>query len=157
MKIGNQYIIQFKTLKEGRHSFDFVLDRQFFEAFEQLEVPDGQVEAGVWLNKKSSFMELEVSLKGIIQVRCDRCLDYMDFTVDYSDNLVVRFSENPPEEDDEIIYLHPDDHLLDLKHFFYESISLSIPMRKVHGDDAGSGGCNRDMLEWLRQYGTGGE
>ena len=153
MKFENQYIIQFKGLKEGVHDFDFILGKAFFAEFEYLEVPDGKVKAHIVLTRKTTFLDLDISLKGPIQALCDRCLDYFDMEVDFTGHLLVRFSEQEEEEDDEIIFLHPDDHQLDLKHYFYECISISIPYRKVHPDlPGGHSGCDPEMLKKLKDH-----
>jgi uncharacterized metal-binding protein YceD (DUF177 family) len=150
LKIENQYIIHFKGLKEGVHSFLFTIDKPFFDAFEQLEVPDGHVEVQVELNRKASFLELTIGLKGDLQVLCDRCLGYFTFPVSYTGELVVRFSETRQESGDEVIYLHPYEYQLDLKHYLYECISLSNPLRKVHPElQDGNTGCDPEMLKRL--------
>jgi uncharacterized metal-binding protein YceD (DUF177 family) len=150
LKIENQYIIHFKGLKEGVHDFSFVVDKPFFESYEHLEIPDGHVDVRVELTRKVSFLELAVDLNGEIQVQCDRCLEYFGLPVSYSGHLVVRFSETEKEPDDEVIFLHPEESQINLKHYLYECISLSIPMRKVHPDlPNGTSGCDPDMLKRL--------
>ncbi len=150
MKIENQYIIHFKGLKEGVHNFAFAIEKPFFEAYDHLEIPDGNVEVKVELVRKTSFLDLTVDLSGQLQAQCDRCLEYFSLPVSYAGHLVVRFSETDREPDDEIIYLHPEDSRLDLRHYLYECISLSLPMRKVHPDlPNGETGCDPEMLKRL--------
>lgn len=150
MKFEDQYIIQFKGLKEGIHGFEFILGKPFFEEYSQLEVPDGRVTAAVALTRKPAFLDLDVNLSGLIRVSCDRCLDYFDLDVDFTGHLVVRFSEHEEEGDDELIFLHPDENKIDLKQYFYECISVSIPYRKIHPDLPGGGsGCDPEMLSRL--------
>jgi uncharacterized protein len=152
LKIENQYIIHFKGLKEGVHNFAFAIEKPFFDAFEQLEIPDGHVGVQVELNRKTSFLELTVDLHGELEALCDRCLGYFTMPVTYSGKLVVRFSETGQVADDEVIVLHPDEYQLDLKHYLYECISLSLPLRKVHPDlEDGQSGCDPEMLKRLNE------
>jgi uncharacterized protein len=152
LKIENQYIIHFKGLKEGVHDFAFTMGKPFFEAFEQLDIPDGNVTVTIELNKKLNFLELAVHLLGDVQAQCDRCLGYFALPVAYNGQLTVVFSETEKEPDDEVIYLHPEDHQLNLNHYLYECISLSIPIRKVHPDlPAGEPGCDPEMLKRLNE------
>ncbi len=152
MKVENQYIIHFKGLKEGVHDFAFVIDKPFFESYEQLEVPGGTVHVQVELTKKISFLELAIHLSGNIQVQCDRCLEYFSMPVSFDGNLIVRFSETEKEPDDEVIFLHPEDSQLNLGHYLYECLSLSIPIRKVHPDlPGGRSGCDPEMLKRLEE------
>jgi uncharacterized metal-binding protein YceD (DUF177 family) len=152
LKFENQYIIQFKGLREGVHAFEFLLEKPFFEEFEHLEVPYGKVEVAIDLDKKTSFLDLQIRLNGMISVQCDRCLGYFELPVENDSHLVVRFSETEKEGDDEIIFLHPEDHRLDLKHYFYECLVLAIPYRKVHpGKADGSEGCDEEMMGKLNE------
>jgi uncharacterized metal-binding protein YceD (DUF177 family) len=67
--------------------------------------------------------------------------------VDYSGHLVVQFTENEKEGNDEIVYLHPEEYKLDLKHYLYECVSISKPYRNVHPDlPGGASGCDPEML-----------
>jgi uncharacterized metal-binding protein YceD (DUF177 family) len=152
LNIENQYIIHFKGLKEGVHEFAFSLEKPFFEAHEHLEVPDGKVSVQVRLTRKLSFMEMEVILKGEILAQCDRCLSIFRMPVNYVGTLVVRFSESEQETADDIWILHPDESQIDLQHYLYECIGLSLPIRKVHPDMAdGRPGCDNDMLQKLNE------
>lgn len=152
LKSENQYIIQFKGLKEGVHVFAMHMDKAFFESFEQLEVPDGEVTVNIELIKKINFLELAIEMSGEIQVQCDRCLGYFNLPVVYDDHLVVKFSESEKEPDDTIIFLHPEDNEINLKHYLYECMSLSIPIRKVHPDlPDGEPGCDPEMLDRLKE------
>jgi uncharacterized metal-binding protein YceD (DUF177 family) len=152
LKIENQYIIHFNGLKEGVHDFVFTLGKPFFEAFEPLEVPDGNVEVQVELTRNTNFLELAIDLAGNIQVRCDRCLEHFGLPIAYKGHLVVRFSETDKEQDDEVIFLHPGDYRLDLKHYLYECVSVSIPIRKVHPElPNGETGCDPEMLKKLNE------
>jgi uncharacterized protein len=151
LKFEDQYIIQFKGLKEGVHLFEFILGKPFFEAFPNLEVPDGKLLTVVSLTRKSAFLDLDIRISGSIEVQCDRCLELFNMDVDYTGHLVVRFSEREEEGDDELIILHPEEYRLDLKHYLYECISVSLPYRKVHPDlPGGVSGCDPEMLNKLK-------
>jgi uncharacterized protein len=153
LKFVNQYIIHFKGLKEGVHDFEFKISKPFFEEFEHLEIPDGEMDVTVQLDKKANLLDLFVSLSGKIQVQCDRCLEYFELPVDFQGDLIVKFSETTQDTDDEVMFLDPGEHELSLKHYFYECICLSIPYRKVHPDlKDGKPGCNREMLSKLASH-----
>jgi uncharacterized metal-binding protein YceD (DUF177 family) len=153
LKFENQYIIQFKGLKEGVHDFKFTISKPFFEEFEHLEVPDGDLDVAIELSKNAGFLELLITLRGQIHVQCDRCLGYFKMPLDYKGHLVVRFDENPQEPDDEVMVLYPDDHQLNLKQYLYECISISIPYKKVHPElPNGETACDPEMLKRLNEH-----
>jgi len=152
LKFEDQYIIHFKGLKEGVHDFEFIIGKPFFEEFSHLEIPDGKVFAGIALTRETAFLNLDIRLSGTIRVQCDRCLELFDMEVDFDGHLVVRFSEHDEEGNDELIFLHPEEHRLDLKQYLYECISVSIPYRKVHPDlPDGESGCDPEMLDKLNK------
>jgi len=151
LKFENQYIIHFKGLKEGVHDFEFVIDKPFFEEFEHLEIPDGKVGVKIALTKKTGFMELALALSGLVEVQCDRCLDYFEIPVAYEGQLLVKFGDEV-ETDDEVIFLDPEAYRLELKQTLYECLSISIPYRKVHPDlPNGDSGCNPEMIKKLNE------
>lgn len=153
MKLVNQYIIPFKGLTEGEHEFNFQIEDTFFEENSSLDVQKGSVQANILLKKKNSFLELSVSLNGKLNVQCDRCLDYFTFPLIYIDNLFVKFKEEADEPDDNVIFLHPSEAMLDLNQYFIDCIGLSIPIQKFHPDtDDGNVGCNIEMLKKIDEH-----
>ena len=153
MKVGNQYIIPFKGLKDGEHTFNFEIDKAFFEEYTELEIPDGFLEVIVVLNKKTNLLVLDVATKGTVKLQCDKCLDYFDFDLKYSGQLFVKFKELPEEPDDNVIFLHPNEDILDLNQYFFDSIGLSLPIQKYHpAESNGKSGCNKQMLKILKEH-----
>jgi len=153
LKFGNQYIIPFRGLKDGEHEFEFSFDKVFFDKHEVLEVRNGRIIASVILNKKPQLLTLTVSLRGFLEVQCDRCLDYFDLPVDFNNKLIVKFNENTEDCTDEIWIIHPSENELNLEHYFFECIGLSIPLQRVHSQyKDGKSGCNEDMLTIIKTH-----
>jgi len=147
------YTISFKGLKEGEHTFEFTLDDAFLENFEEEEMHNVACKAHVKLIKKSTLLELIISINGDIQVPCDRCLDPVKMPVDFEGEFYVTFSEREASESEELWVLDPAEHELDLSSYFYESIRISLPLQCVHPDDeAGSSTCNQEMLKRLEEH-----
>lgn len=153
MKVGNQYIIPFKGLKTGKHTFNFEIAKEFFEEYSELEITDGLIEAEVVLDKTSNLLVLDCNLKGNVKLQCDRCLEFFDFTLKFNGQLFVKFKDTPEEPDEKVIFLHPNDDLLDLNQYFLDAIGLSIPIQKYHPADAkGKPTCNKNMLKILSAH-----
>ncbi|MFO7656196.1 MAG: DUF177 domain-containing protein [Bacteroidales bacterium] len=152
LKIRNQYIIPFGGLKEGYHDFNFTATGGFFETHPELEASDGKLDIQIRMLKRSTFLTFEVSINGVISLQCDRCLDTYNQDIGYHDNLYVSFSERneDSEENEDMIFLNPAEHEIDLEHYIYESISLSIPLQRMHPDVDGLSTCNVAMMEQLK-------
>jgi uncharacterized protein len=157
LKVGNQYIIPFKGLKTGKHTFDFEIDKEFFEEYKELEIPDGSIQAQVVLDKKTNFLVLDARLTGKVKLQCDRCLEFFDYKMNFSGQLFIKFKETPEEPDENVIFLHPNDDLLDLKQYFLDIIGLNIPIQKYHpSDNKGNPTCDLSMLKILDAYSNEG-
>lgn len=152
MKIHTQYIIPLAGQKEGQHEFDFEIQKDFFEEFPMIEANDGNLHADVMLFKKSTFLTVDVAIKGKVNLKCDRCLDNYDQVIDFNGKFFVKYSDKPEEEEptDDVIFIHHDEHEIDLKQYIYESISLSIPYKRIHPDINGESSCNKEMLRYIK-------
>jgi len=148
--ILNTYSIHFKGLKVGKHAFNFEVDNTFFEAFEEGEIKQGKVNVDVKLNKQSQMLDFVISIDGLIEVTCDRCLENFDLPISYSGSLFVKFGGIKSEEDDEIIVLTNDDSEINLAQYIYESICLSLPIQRYHGMKGTKTKCNKDMIKKLK-------
>ncbi len=149
---STKYNIEFKGLKEGLHEFEFEVKDAFFEHFEQGLVNKGSVQVTVTLEKRSFFMKLFFDVKGWVELVCDRCLENYQQKLKNSYELFVKFGDKE-SDDDEIIWILPEEHKINLAQLIYEYIILSIPLKQVHPDNKnGESGCNKEMLDKLEKF-----
>ncbi|MBO5832896.1 MAG: DUF177 domain-containing protein [Alistipes sp.] len=136
------YKIAYKGLKTGSYDFDFKVDSALFEAFETEEIKGGDCVVRVKLNRSEAMLELNIEIEGEVICECDRCLEDCPIAIDYSGDLVVKFSDETDFYDGDVMWISPSEDMLDLTQYIYESIVLSLPYSRVHED----GGCNPEML-----------
>lgn len=146
----NTYSIHFKGLKVGKHTFNFEVDNAFFEAFEEGEIKQGKVNVDITLNRQSQMLDFVISIDGLVEVTCDRCLENFDLPISYKGSLFVKFGGIKSEEDDEIIVLTNDDSEINLAQYIYESICLSLPIQRYHGMKGTKTKCNKEMIKKLK-------
>lgn len=147
------YNIEFKGLKEGNHEFDYQIGKSFFGFFENSLVEEGDIKVKIVLEKHSSFLELHLSLSGTVVLTCDRCLEQYNQRIKGKSSLFVKFGETQSEEGEDVIWVLPEEHQINVAQLIYEYIAISIPLRHVH--PAGKGGdlgCNPEMLKKLEEY-----
>jgi uncharacterized metal-binding protein YceD (DUF177 family) len=142
------YNISLKNLSEGAHTFEYELDRKFFDAIDSEEVRKGDVKVTVSVRKTSSTFEFNFDLKGVIRVPCTRCLDDMSLDVDTRSRLIVKFGKEYSEESDEIVIIPEEEGEINIAWFLYEFIALTIPIKHVHP----AGECNRVVSSKLRKH-----
>lgn len=149
----SKYNIEFKGLSEGLHDFEFKVDDTFFLHFEESLVERGGVVINVELEKRSAFIKVHLKIKGWLELTCDRCLDNYRQKIKNETELFVKFGEKEFDEAENVIWVLPEEHHINLAQIIYEYVSLSIPMRHVHPKNTkGERKCNREMIEKLKKY-----
>ena len=146
------FTIPFKGLKEGRYSFEFKVDNEFFEKFEESEIKKGKLSAVVEVDKRASHLDLLIKILGTAMISCDRCLEMFSYPINCENRLIVKFEEDVSNNDADVIYLSTNEHELDLQQHLYEFIHLALPIRRVHqADKDGKIGCNPEMIKKLNE------
>ena len=148
----NRYKVHFKGLEIGQHILNFDVDKSFFDQFEDSEVTNGSLEVEIELDKHTNMLELNFFIEGNVEVQCDRCLEPFTIPVEYEGKLVVRISDTieEKENDDEIWFVNSNEHEVNLAHYIYESICLSLPIQRYHGILGTSQEvCDKEMLRRL--------
>jgi uncharacterized metal-binding protein YceD (DUF177 family) len=148
-----KYNIEFKGLKEGLHEFGLEINNQFFAHFEESPVDNGDLEVKVILEKRSSFLKLYLQIEGWVELTCDRCLEIYQQPVESETEVFVKFGDGEDDDGENIIWVDPEEHQINLSQIIYEYIVLAIPMRRVHPKNSeGKRGCNHEMIENIKKY-----
>jgi len=151
-EMSGTYTISLNGLKEGQHTSDFKIGKEFFELFEESEIKEGSLIAQVEMEKRSSHVEVLIRISGSVKISCDRCLEIFSHPIDCENNLLVKFGKSLEDIDPDIISIAADEPELDLKQHFYEFIHLALPIRRVHpNDNKGKSGCDPVMLKKLEE------
>ncbi|MBS3769548.1 MAG: DUF177 domain-containing protein [Bacteroidales bacterium] len=156
-KVGylKKYRINFRDLNIGTHNFTFEIEDRFFANFEKSEIQEGQLESRVTLTKEERLITLDIIIEGEVNVMCDRCLEYFMYPIYFKGILYIKTEEEEEaeEDNDEVIKITPNQSFVNLAQYLYESIHLSLPIKRTHPDDEnGNSTCNKEMLELLRQH-----
>ncbi|MCK4464644.1 MAG: DUF177 domain-containing protein [Bacteroidales bacterium] len=148
-----KYVIPIKGLGLGKHEFNFKIDSRFFEYFENSEIKEGNLSGKVTVNKKPLVIELHFNIQGEVNITCDRCLEYFNFPVQYTGTVFAKFGEDSEELTDDMIFLSPKDHEINISQFFYDFICLSLPYKRIHPNGKnGKSLCNEEMLNKLNKF-----
>ncbi len=144
----SKYSIDYKGLKLGKHSFEFDIKNDFFAEFPEGEIREGSLTAKVNMNKQNNLLEFDILIKGSVMITCDRCLELFELPIKFSGFLVAKIGSELQEDDADIIYLTDDDHQVNLAQYFYESIHLSLPIKRYHGiNGTRAEDCDQEMLK----------
>lgn len=146
-KSSREFVIPFVGLKLGAHEFEFEIDTSFFEAIEYSIIQEGKVHARLSLQKKETMMIGDFFIEGVVTKECDRCTDPLEVEIEGNYQLVFKFGTDL-SDDESLIVLPNEAYELDVRPYFYELITVSLPHRSVHPQ----GECNEEILDKLGDY-----
>jgi len=127
-----EYLIPFVGLKIGKHQFDYQIDNTFFKNFDYDEFNDASVKVNIVLEKKSTMLELDFKHKGTVNVPCDVSGEEFDLPIKGKLKLLVKFGDTFNDENEELLILPNGEFQVNVAQYIYESIVLSVPLRRVH-------------------------
>ncbi|AEA43243.1 YceD family protein [Fluviicola taffensis] len=146
-KSTNEFIIPFVGLKIGTYSYEFDINKSFFEGVEETLIEDAKVRVDLVFEKKETMMIAEFSLSGTVSTPCDRCNDPMDMQIHGDYRIVYKFGTEI-SEDENLIILHPETFELNVSAPIYELVVISLPARKIHPQ----GECNEEVMGLYNKY-----
>jgi uncharacterized protein len=150
--MSGSIIIPLSGLKEGHHTIDFEIDKEFFEQIEESEVKEGSLIANIEMDKRSSHLDMIIRVSGSVRISCDRCLEIFSQPISSENRLLVKFGEKIEDIDPDILSVPTDYHELDLNQQIYEFIILALPIKRVHpADKKGKSTCDPVMLKKLEE------
>jgi len=150
--MSESYTIPISGLKDGHHTIDFEINKEFFEQFEESEVKEGSLIANIEMDKRSTHIDLIIRISGSVRISCDRCLEMFSQPVSSENRLLVKFGKSVEDIDPDILSVPIDEHELDLQLQIYEFILLALPIKRVHpADKKGKSTCDPVMLKRLEE------
>ena len=84
----------------------------------------------------------------------EHCLEPFGIITSFEGKLIVRISDSIQENEniDDVWYINNNEYELNLAHYIYESICLSLPIQRYHGIlGTSENDCDKGMLDWLTQ------
>jgi uncharacterized metal-binding protein YceD (DUF177 family) len=135
-------------MRQEIQSLEYLLDTAFFVHIGGEDVQKGKVQVKVVVAKVADTFSMAFHLAGVATVPCDRCLDDMDYPIDFSARLIVKFGKDYSEESDEIVVVPESEGAINLAWFLYEFVVLAIPIKHVHAP----GKCNKQMSVKLKKH-----
>ena len=150
MKPLKEYIIQFVGLKEGKHSFDYVIENTFFDFFEYDEFNNANVNVAVELTKKATLLEFHFTVSGTVNVYCDLTNEPFDQPIHTDFDLVVKFGDEYNDDNEEILIIPHGEYEINIAQYIYEIIVLAVPTKRIH-PGVEDGTLKSEILEKLEE------
>ncbi len=150
MKKLEAFTIPFVGLKQGKHTFDYQIDKEFFEHFEYDEFNSVDVKIDLLFDKKPSMMELTFKASGMVNVNCDLTNEPYDQPVEGELILVVKFGDEFNDDNEDLLILPHSEYQLNVAQYIYELIVLSVPLKRIHPGVI-DGSLKSEVLEKLEE------
>ena len=144
------FIIPFIGLKEGKHQFEYQIDKKFFEAFQYDEFNDVDVKVELSFVKKATMLELEFQFNGNVTVSCDISNELFNQPISDKFKLIVKFGDEYNDERDDILVIPHTEFQINIAQYIYESIILSVPSKRVHPNVI-NGSLKSEVIEKLKE------
>lgn len=124
--------VNISSLKVGKHSFDFQLNKAFLDQFNQGMVEGAKLEASLLLKKSETMIEAAFHINGEVVLVCDRSLEEFSEPVHVEQRIFFKFSEKFEEMSDDLMLIPYNQPFIDFGPYFYEYVALTIPIKKLH-------------------------
>lgn len=132
MKELKTFTIPFVGLKEGKHQFEYKIDKTFFDFFDYQDFNNTSVEVNLELNKKTTLLELNFDISGFVNVNCDLTNEPFDQNIKTDFDLVVKFGDEFNDEEIDMLVLPHGAYEVNVQQYIYELIVLAVPRKRIH-------------------------
>ncbi|MEO9871337.1 YceD family protein [Ekhidna sp.] len=132
MKELKAFKIEIFGLSNSTHDFSFTFNDDLFAHFENSLVSKGKGACDVILTKTDAMITLNLTIKGSIELECDRSLELFDFPISVNKEIVYKYGDEEKELSEDVFVILKGEQEINIASFLYESISLEVPMKKLH-------------------------
>lgn len=146
-----EFKLMLKSLPLGKRSFEYHLDKAFFQNMDNADVRNADATVVLDVNHRAECYELHFHLSGVLTLLCDRCLDELPIEVDTTYDLTVKYGPDYNDDSDTLLVIPESENYLNVAYMIYDTAVLAIPARHVHP----SGKCNRAMSALYRKHARG--
>ena len=144
----SEFKLPLKGMPVGVQEVEYHLGKQFFIDMESSDIKDADLDVKLTVSHRNDSYDLAFAISGEIVLICDRCLDDLQFPVETTYHIVVKYGEDYCDDSDELLIIPDSDSYLNVAYMVYDTVSLTIPIKHVHAP----GKCNRAMSAMLKKH-----
>lgn len=149
------FTVEFVKLTDGRHDFNYQIDKTFFDYYENSDVLGANLTVELVIEKNGNMMIADIITSGDFICSCDRCLKDLSIPIEAEFKIIYHLNSEHVSDieviDDlnsEMVYLTPQEYKVNIAQAIYESSLMDIPMMKTC-DDFSDSFCDQLMLDKL--------
>jgi len=149
-RLKHEFNISFVALKQGKHKFEYKINKTFFEAFNFYDFLDTDVLVTLNFEKTSTLFTLKFVATGNIKVACDLTNKPFNQPINAVLNLIVKFGNTYNDDSDAVLILPHQACQLNVAQYIYEMLVLAMPAKHVHPGVA-DGTLKSEILNKLKE------
>ncbi|MFZ9700924.1 MAG: YceD family protein [Flavobacteriales bacterium] len=159
MRVRSEYIVEFSGLKNGSHSYDWTLGDAFFDGFNRDGFQQSKLQVSCRMDKDETMLVFHLSIDGVLDFDCDRCLTPFTFRLKGNKTLVFKLNGTASEEEDEDLFvLDASEYQIDMAPHLNDLVQILLPMKRLCQMNEGKPlECDPEMLAKLEAYSTSAE
>jgi uncharacterized metal-binding protein YceD (DUF177 family) len=100
--------------------------------------------------KKSTLLELNFTIDGIVKVVCDISNEIYKQPIEGNLDLKVKFGNEYNDENENILIIPHEAYEIEISQFIYEIIVLALPTKRIHPEVL-NGTLKSDILDRLKE------
>ena len=114
------YTVRISGVKDGNHENFFDVSGKFFESFVNSDISNCEIKVVSILIKDRNKFKLNLSFKGeVYNLLCDLCANKIIVPVEHSISILLHETEEEMDNTDEIIYIKPNQHKIDISQLIF--------------------------------------
>lgn len=140
MKQFPEFTIPVSGLGDGIHHFNFEVNEDYFKSFDPQVLNSASFKVHLLFDKRPDMYVLDFVHEGEAEFSCDRCLDLVPLSLNGENRLLMKFTEEESENNDDlgdIVYIDVNTINVDVSEYVHEFICLSVPIKKVPEEEDG--------------------
>lgn len=145
-------LIKVSKLQDGINHLQFSLDTNFFVSNGSNLINDCLLVSDIEIDKHEQTSTIKFYIKGAVELDCDICNKQIRVPLDIEGGAIVKIEEQSQKELDEIeeiIYIRKYDDNIYIDELLYDSVIVSIPMKKSCEIEGVEKNCDKELLNRL--------
>ncbi|MGM9802634.1 MAG: YceD family protein [Muribaculaceae bacterium] len=140
--------IPLRGAKQGTDHYEFLLDDDFFQDMESIDIMGGAVKVSLDVRRAEEANYFHFSCQGEISIACNRCLEPMLHEVNAQYSLAVKPGEEYDDSTDGVLIVPANEAELNVAQLVYDTVALTIPIYHVHPE----GQCDEQTWQSLQAH-----
>ncbi len=127
-----EFDIEIFSLGYGSHSYQYSIENSFWSHFDYGLISKSTAKVNLTLEKSETLVKVDLQIKGILQLVCDRSLEEFDHPFEVEKALVFKYGIEEGELGADIYIINPSTSVINISQHLYEFIGLQVPIKKLH-------------------------